>query len=82
MIPRDPRDPPVPADGNCVNCGGERRTPKTRREPHTSTATGDPFCSSECARAWYGVALPSARYSVGLGGSNGERRGGGGVPAE
>ena len=66
LILRDPRDPPVQADGLCVVCAGERK-PGQLREPHYSTAQADPFCSAECARAWYGVELPSYRYQKDIG---------------
>ncbi len=72
LIRRDPRDPDVRDDGLCVGCGKSRGDPG--REPHRATAQVDPFCSSACARAWYGVSLPSANYTTGLGGSMGERR--------
>ncbi len=63
-IPPDPRDPPVNADGTCSACGNARNPSKVPREPHRGTARLDPFCSSECARAWYGVTLPSSGYST------------------
>jgi hypothetical protein len=52
------RDPPIPKDGRCVVCGGERKIPKgiwARAE-----ALIDPFCSGTCAREFHGQQLPVA----------------------
>lgn len=56
-------DPPVREDGQCVTCLGPRGAiPKTlvnrtARDLKRALAT-DPFCSSTCARAYYGTSLP------------------------
>ncbi len=60
---RDPRDPEIPQDGTCARCGKPRQ-PERSRQYGRATAELDPFCSSECARAWYDVSLPSARYTM------------------
>lgn len=54
-------DPPVPADGLCVVCGGERKQPKKRL--YADAAAGDPFCSSVCCRLWHGVVFVSPATS-------------------
>jgi hypothetical protein len=51
-------DPPVPKDGTCVVCGGQRRTEKVKLL-YREAMRDDPFCSNVCARSWYGVPLPS-----------------------
>ncbi len=66
------RDPDIPPDGTCAQCGKPRRPERSLRYGK-ATAVLDPFCSSDCARAWYGVTLPSARYTTGLGGSMGNK---------
>ncbi len=38
-------NPPVQSDGRCVCCGGAR--------PEVALRSGDPFCSSKCAREWH-----------------------------
>lgn len=55
--------PPVRPDGRCTTCLGPRGTiPKTllKRTARTLAVqlANDPFCSTECARAWYGTTLP------------------------
>ncbi len=55
-------DPPTPADGSCAECHGPRKMPASKL--HRASAALDPFCSAECARAWYGVQLPSAKFST------------------
>lgn len=47
-------DPAVPADGSCAGCGG----------PRPELARCDPFCSSSCARVWYGVSTVEAEAVV------------------
>lgn len=54
-------DPPIPADGGCAQCGGTRELPKRGRY-HNAAADADPFCSTECCRAWHGVESPSPEY--------------------
>lgn len=60
-------DPKLRLDGCCAQCGGPRRT--TREEAHSNGTRlprevwlghleRDPFCSSECARAWHDCVLP------------------------
>lgn len=50
---RDGRaDLPLRRDGRCAYCGGERKLPKAR---HRAEAALDPFCSTECCRAWHQV---------------------------
>lgn len=49
-------DPPVPSDGSCYVCGGDRRTDQSRRYAGVA-ALLDPFCSNTCARAYHGVEL-------------------------
>jgi hypothetical protein len=58
-------DPPVRADGRCASCGGRRgQLPKTSTQRTKDVLRVeldmDPFCSSDCARAWHGTALASA----------------------
>jgi len=43
-------DPEPRRDGKCVVCRGER--------PERAIKEGDPFCKTECARAWYRVGDP------------------------
>ena len=49
-------EPAVRPDGRCVECGKQRKLPKSRL--HREAAEKDPFCSSLCARAFYGNPLP------------------------
>jgi hypothetical protein len=56
--------PPVRADGLCLTCGGPRGTiPKVlvKRSAHDLRVAleTDPFCSSTCARSYYGTSLPA-----------------------
>jgi hypothetical protein len=58
-----PTDPPVRADGRCHVCKGPRgKIPKTlvKRTARDLAAAlaADPFCSSACARRFYGCPLP------------------------
>ena len=60
MVTRFRHDPQVRKDGKCVLC-------KTPREPNRSSKYGraeaeiDPFCSTACARKWYGVPLDTSK---------------------
>lgn len=60
-------DPSVCADGRCHVCGGPRGAiPKTlvkhsARDLREALAR-DPFCSSTCARRFYGTSLPEISY--------------------
>lgn len=63
-------DPPV-GDG-CAECGGPRVTTRNRaidgtQVPNTiwlSHVERDPFCTSECARAWHGFPLDETRLAA------------------
>jgi hypothetical protein len=58
-------DPPVPKNGRCAHCGKKRRTPpKGQRYATRAEFDVDPFCSTECARAWHAKPEPSAVVSV------------------
>jgi len=46
-------DPPIPPDGACVVCRSER--------PPIAVAYADPFCKTECARAWHNPRAVRAR---------------------
>jgi hypothetical protein len=47
--------PPIPEDGSCATCGGDRR-PERSRKYGGYEAERDPFCSADCARRWYAAA--------------------------
>jgi len=49
-------DPPVRDDGSCIVCGRPRQLAKLKLV-YRRHAEQDPFCSSSCAREWYGVPL-------------------------
>jgi hypothetical protein len=50
---RKPRaEPTVRRDGLCRTCKGERH-PERSRKYGKAVAELDPFCSTECAKAWY-----------------------------
>lgn len=52
-------DPRVRRDGNCAKCGKPRKMPTNRlRGVDPDIYAADPFCSSVCARLWYGNPLP------------------------
>ena len=53
-------EPTVRRDGCCRQCRGPRRNAKPNRYSGLA-AVADPFCSTQCARAWYGTELPVAR---------------------
>ena len=56
-------DPEVRADGSCVVC----RRPKLTRQLkplYTRALETDPFCSSQCAREWWGTQLPPVGRDV------------------
>jgi hypothetical protein len=53
------RDPPVRRDGRCAQCKGERATPKGRAYARTGEIERDPFCSTQCCKAYHGVKLSS-----------------------
>ena len=48
--------PPVREDGLCYTCGGVR--------PPIAVAHDDPWCRSECARAYWGTSLPPVQPGV------------------
>lgn len=50
---RPATDPPTRPDGRCLRCLGER--------PRGAVKHNDPFCSSTCARSWYGTELRGLR---------------------
>ena len=56
--------PPIREDGLCVQCEGERKMPASRL--HRASARLDPFCSATCARAFYGVSLPTDVHAPGV----------------
>lgn len=43
-------DPRARKDGKCAQC---RKNPV----PPVGRASGDPFCSATCCRAWYGIEI-------------------------
>jgi len=51
-------DPPVREDGLCQQCLGPRRTERSQRYAK-GIAQLDPWCSSDCARAFYNNPLPT-----------------------
>jgi len=51
-------DPPVREDGRCLTCLGPRHPERSQRYA-PGIAQRDPWCSSPCARAWHGCALPA-----------------------
>lgn len=52
-----PGDPPVRADGRCVECGGPRKLTKQARKYAGVALDLDPFCSSRCCRKWHGCEI-------------------------
>lgn len=52
-------DPKIRRDGRCANRKCRREVVIKMREGVNPALYADPFCSSECARAWHGVALAS-----------------------
>jgi hypothetical protein len=53
-------DPPVPVDGSCARCGGQRRIPPANAAKLYATAelyAREPFCSTECCREWHGCVI-------------------------
>ena len=55
-------DPPVRPDGRCYMCP-KKRKPERSRKYGGEVAALDPFCSSQCARRFYGTELPNLRGS-------------------
>jgi hypothetical protein len=52
------KDPRVRKNGTCAQCGGERKMPRTHHGSiNVAVYLLDPFCSSNCARAYHGVKL-------------------------
>jgi hypothetical protein len=56
--------PPVREDGLCLTCLGPRCLTPTKLVKRTAgemraALEADPFCSSTCARAYYGTSLPT-----------------------
>lgn len=72
MIP----DPPIRADGRCAlaTCRKPIKPPKRRREVPASLYV-DPFCSTDCAKTYFGVRVTSYSESQGLGSPKGRRGG-------
>jgi hypothetical protein len=58
-------DPPVREDGRCANCGKVRRPPTGKYATKAEFET-DPFCSTECARAWHGTESAGVPYDSGI----------------
>jgi hypothetical protein len=56
-------DPRVRRSGNCAQCGKPRKIPKPQHGVDPSVYERDPFCASDCARAWHGnpraTAIPT-----------------------
>jgi len=50
-------DPPAPSDGTCLVCGRERAVAKLK-PLYRRALERDPFCSTDCCRAWHGTQLP------------------------
>ena len=46
-------DPPIREDGRCVVCLG----PRQAKRGNYSDPTQDPFCSTPCARRYFGTEL-------------------------
>lgn len=57
MMTVNAHDPKPRKDGKCAQC-------KDHRVPEIARACGDPFCSSACCRAYYGVELPPTESQV------------------
>jgi hypothetical protein len=51
-------EPRARSDGRCLVCPKQRRV-EGLRPLYEAAMRDDPFCSSTCCRAWYGVSLPS-----------------------
>lgn len=51
-------DPPARPDGLCVVCLQPRRPERSRRYAR-DIAEREPFCSTDCARAWHTNPLPA-----------------------
>jgi hypothetical protein len=68
-------NPPVRADGTCAHCFGQRRRAERN---HSQADSGtrlqrsiweghlekEPFCSTECCRAWHGCPLAEERVAA------------------
>ena len=52
-------EPPLRPDGRCLVCGGPRKLSGLKLI-YRQAMESDPFCSSACARAWWGTSLPAA----------------------
>lgn len=47
-------DPPLRADGRCAVCGKPRKTDRSQRYAR-GEAERDPFCSTQCCKAYHGI---------------------------
>lgn len=56
-------DPPIRSDGLCYVCQSPRKLTGLRKL-YQRSAESDPFCSTECARLFYGVSLPPTRAEL------------------
>ena len=56
---REVTEPKPRRDGKCVVCKKERKITPQPSVP-VEVYLADPFCSSECARKFYGTSLPTA----------------------
>ena len=67
-------EPEVRDDGRCAleTCRKPIKPPKRRREVPASLYV-DPFCSTDCAKAYFGVRVTSYSESQGLGSPKGRR---------
>lgn len=67
-------DPPIRDDGRCAleACGKPIKAPKRRRDVPERLYV-DPFCSTDCAKTYFGVRVTSYSESQGLGSPKGRR---------
>lgn len=50
------KEPKLRKDGRCARCGKQRKMPTSHHSSiNMATYQLDPFCSTVCARAYYGV---------------------------
>lgn len=55
-LPSPLADPPVRTDGGCAKCFKPRRPERSAKYGGVAPEL-DPFCSSECCRAWHGTPI-------------------------
>lgn len=59
MARTEPPEPPARLDGLCIVCLKPRKLPTTRYIDR-AVYEAEPFCSSKCARRYFGTELPPA----------------------